>query len=235
MENLQEAPSQQEIDQYRNAHPFPYISIDNFWDEQELSDTVDEILEIPESKWDNNEYITQIKKHGISNITLCPPKVQKIMRVFNSQPMLDYLSRLTGIENLVADPTYTGGGLHRTDRGGKLSVHADFNIHPTLKMWRRVNLLVFLNKDWEDEWGGDLELWEKDMSAIAAKVKPIFNRAIIFNITDDALHGHPDLLNCPEDRSRYSLAFYYYSYDRPEHEKAPFHWAAWKKRPGQGY
>ena len=227
--------SQEEIGKYRNAHPFPHIHIDNFWDEQELTEILNEIVEIPENKWDNNTYITQINKHGINDINLCPPKVQQIMRIFNSDKMLQYLSKLTGIENLIADPTYTGGGLHRTDKGGKLSIHADFNIHPNLKIWRRVNLLLFLNKDWEDEWGGFLELWEKDMSAVAATIKPIFNRAVIFNITDDAFHGHPDSLNCPENRSRYSLAFYYYTQDRPEDEKAPFHWASWQKRPHGNY
>jgi len=145
-----------------------------------------------------------------------------------SAPVLQFLERLTGINGLMGDPSLLGGGVHKINRGGKLGVHADFNVHFRTQLHRRINLLLYLNKDWNAEWGGDLELWEKDMSKCCIKVAPVFNRAAIFNITDDAFHGHPHPLNTPENVSRYSLALYYYTVDRPEHEKAPWHPVVWK-------
>jgi len=90
-------------------------------------------------------------------------------------------------------------------------------------MHRRVNILLYLNREWEDTWGGELELWNKDRTKCVKRVKPVFNRAVIFNITDTAYHGFPQPLKCPEYKKRFSLATYYYTPDRPEEEKSPAH------------
>jgi len=96
-------------------------------------------------------------------------------------------------------------------------------------MHRRVNALLFLNKDWDPSWNGQLELWARDLSRPVASIEPGFNRLVVFAITDDAFHGVPAVIACPPDRKRFSLALYYYTADRPEEEKAPFHWASWQQ------
>src|SRR5206468_2179145 len=98
----------------------------------------------------------------------------------------------TGIPGLMPDPYFEGGGLHETKRGGHLGIHADFNIHSQLKVERRLNLLIYLNENWDKTFGGELELWNKDMKECAVRVAPIFGRAVIFNTDLDSFHGHPE-------------------------------------------
>jgi hypothetical protein len=137
------------------------------------------------------------------------------------------LERLTGISGLVPDPFDYGGGLHVISRGGFLNVHSDFPFHKQIGLWRRVNILLYLNKDWNPEWGGDLELypenitsWE-DAAALKSSIMPVFNRMVIFKTHDEArgpggggsYHGHPSPLLCPEGVTRKSIALYYYTSD----------------------
>jgi Rps23 Pro-64 3,4-dihydroxylase Tpa1-like proline 4-hydroxylase len=89
--------------------------------------------------------------------------------------------------------------------------------------------LIFLNESWDPSWRGQLQLWSRDLKRPEVSVDPVLNRLVAFTITDDAFHGVPDPIVCPSDRKRFSLALYYYTEDRPEQEKAPFHWAAWQK------
>ena len=123
-----------------------------------------------------------------------------------------FLGKLTGIEGLIPDWTMDGGGLHQTLQGGHLNIHADFTTHHTHENWaRRVNILLYLNEEWRDEWGGKLELWDKDMTACRAKVTPAGNRMLVFTTSFDSFHGHPDGLTCPDDVARRSMALYYFT------------------------
>jgi Rps23 Pro-64 3,4-dihydroxylase Tpa1-like proline 4-hydroxylase len=158
-----------------------------------------------------------------------PEHVTNLLNFLNSREVLMFLEELTGIPDLLPDPQFYGGGVHRILTGGKLSVHADYNFHPITKLHRRVNLLLYLNKDWKEEWGGDLQLWNKDMSMCVKKILPIFNRAVIFNITSDAYHGHPGPLKSPEGVDRLSFALYYFTETRPENEITKPHMAVWKE------
>jgi hypothetical protein len=92
-----------------------------------------------------------------------------------------------------------------------LSVHADFNVHSPLKVERRLNLLVYLNKDWKMKYGGALELWDREMKACAKKVEPLFNRCVVFSTNATSFHGHPDPVAHPQGKPRRSLALYYYT------------------------
>ncbi len=131
----------------------------------------------------------------------------------------------------MADPSLEGAGLHQTRAGGFLNIHADFTVHPHERHWhRRVNLLVYLNEDWHPEYGGDLELWSRDMRTRVEVVAPIANRAVVFTTGADTWHGHPDPLRCPPDRARRSLAIYYYTV-----EEAPLARSTeYRARPGDG-
>jgi hypothetical protein len=128
-----------------------------------------------------------------------------------------------------------GGGTHQTKKGGFLKIHADFNWDPRLKLDRRLNLIFFLNHDWKPEYGGELELWNKEMTAKVKGYAPKAGRIVVFYTADDSHHGHPDPLTCPENVTRKSLALYYYSNGRPKEEQSIPHTTKYKRRPGENF
>ena len=220
--------------QYATEYPFPHTVIDNFINEQFLNKAVNDLQYVD---WGNDtgeeKDTNQVKKlfspYNIGMWDNMPEHVTNLLNFLNSREVLKFLEELTGIPDLIPDREFYGGGIHRILPGGKLSVHADYNFHPITKLHRRVNLLLYLNKNWEEEWGGDLQLWNKDMSMCVKKILPIFNRAVIFNITSDAYHGHPGLLKSPEGVDRLSFALYYFTETRPENEITEPHMAVWKE------
>ena len=145
---------------------------------------------------------------------------------------------MTRIENLIADPHFEGGGLHQIVSGGKLAVHADFNKHTYFKLDRRLNMLIYLNKNWRDEYGGHFELWDRNMTKMVSKVAPLFNRVVIFTTSKDSYHGHPDPLTCPPDMTRKSLALYYYTNgiaDVGDEQSSGSHSTLFQARPGERF
>ena len=140
------------------------------------------------------------------------------MYQLNSASTLKALERLTGEGPLISDPFFEGGGIHQIERGGYLAVHSDFNTPRHLPIFRRLNLLVYLNHNWEPSYNGELELWSRDSKEKIKSVAPIANRAVIFTTDATSFHGHPVPLSCPPDRTRRSLALYYYSVTAPERD-----------------
>lgn len=211
---------------YRKAYPFPHTIIDNFiTDEQILRKSVEELKNYKEWGRDKSQGDMEIEKfqtpwneENIYSLEKECPITFFLLNYFNSTPVLNFLSELTGIPDLIADNTFYGAGVHKIKKGGRLAVHADYSYHRYTKKHRRINLLIYLNEQWMDHWRGNLEFWEKDMSKCIKQIEPLFNRATIFNITNIALHGHPEALNCPEDLARYSFAFYYFTETRPQEE-----------------
>lgn len=216
--------------EYRSNAPFAHIVIDDFFNPRDLRALLPEIPSPLTSK----ELFTSDVKHlqeykfAWREVPRLGPQSLRIIHYLSVKPFLEYLTKLTGIEGLMPDPYLWGGGFHQIIRGGKLAIHADFNIHPQTKLYRRINVLVYLNEGWNEAWGGNLELWSEDMQRCEQKIAPHFNRMAIFNTTENSYHGHPDALDCPPDVVRKSLALYYYTYDRPL-EKA--HSTLWQKRP----
>jgi len=131
----------------------------------------------------------------------------------------------------VPDETLEGGGLHQSERGGFLNVHADFTVHPHRRDWRRrLNLLLYLNTEWDESYGGYLELWDTEMHACRKKIGPILNRCVIFSTDPTSFHGHPDPMTCPPGTTRKSLALYYFT-----QEEAPLvRSTEYRARPGEG-
>jgi hypothetical protein len=161
------------------------------------------------------------------------PHTRHLINELNSAVFLRFLEELTGIEALLPDPHLAGGGLHQIERGGFLNVHADFNRLNRVGLDRRLNLLLYLNEHWDDAWGGHLELWSRDMSRCVERIAPALGTCVIFSTLSDAFHGHPDPLECPPDRTRSSIALYYYSNGRPTSEAKPQHSTLWQRRPGE--
>lgn len=217
-------------DGYATAKPFPHAVIDGFFEPEPLRAAAKEIMAIPADRWMRRDHDDQVGKLWIQDPYSLPPVTRDLLLLMNTEPFVKWLEHLTGIGGLMPDIAYEGGGVHKVLPGGRLEVHADFNLHPATGRHRRLNVLLYLNEDWKDEWA-PLELWKADMTECAEKIPALFNRLVVFSTTDKALHGHPHPLECPADRACLALALYYYSDDRPEEEKAAFHWADWKKRP----
>lgn len=209
-------------DTYQHAEPFPHIVIDNLFDDDLLRQVLAVFPKPEDMPWRKFDSDTE-KKLGYWHTNTVAQVIWNFLQAMNAPPMLEFLEQLTGIDGLIPDPYFGGAGLHQILPGGFLKVHVDFNIHPKLKLDRRLNMLIYLNEDWQDEWGGHLELWDKDISRCYEKIMPVFNRTVIFNTTDFSYHGHPHPLQCPEGQSRKSLSFYYYTNGRPEEERSPNH------------
>jgi hypothetical protein len=138
-----------------------------------------------------------------------------VARELTSPEFVSYLEELTGITGLIPDWSMDGGGLHQTLRGGHLNIHADFTTHHVHENWaRRVNVLLYLNEEWYDDWGGQLELWDQEMRECRARVTPQGNRMLVFTTSVDSYHGHPDGLTCPPGEARRSMALYYFTEER---------------------
>lgn len=208
---------------YRAAEPFPHIVIDGLFDDDALNAVLRDFPRPGETRWVEFDSPTEKKLGYYHERTRITDTIRDFLYAMNSFEMLLFLETLTGIEGLIPDPYFGGGGLHQIEPGGFLKVHADFNVHPKLKLDRRLNLLIYLNHDWSEEYGGHLELWNRDMSACRARILPIFNRSVIFSTTDESFHGHPHPLTAPAGRTRKSVSLYYYTNGRPREEQSPAH------------
>ena len=218
--------------EYVNAKPFPHIVLDNIFDDRILNDILDEFpknINVIGKSFENKVE----KKLTINDSKKLSVTTNNFINFLNSQIFIEFLQVITGIdEKLVPDPYLIGGGLHELRKDGYLNVHADFNLHPLMKLDRRLNILIYLNKNWKEEYGGSLELWDKDMSKCHKRIIPTFNKMVIFSTTDFSYHGNPDKIKCSEDNSRKSIALYYYSNGRPSHErKLGLHSTIFRKRP----
>lgn len=204
------------VDGYRTAYPFPFTAIDDFLEMGAATEAMGSFPRIRNDGWIHYVHVNE-KKHGLNKMDLLPPHLRAVIEELNTDRFVHWLEKLTGIEGLRADDMLEGGGLHQSQRGGFLNIHADFTVHPHKRNWkRRVNVLVYLNAGWQPEWGGDLELWERDMSACSRKVAPLFNRCVVFNTDEDSYHGLPDPIMCPEDVTRKSIALYYFTVEKDE-------------------
>lgn len=203
---------------YEMASPFPSMCFKNFFNPQILDGVIQEFPDLDVGDALRFDKPKEKKLAAIGEARF-GDHTRKFMHYLNSQPFLEFLQELTGIkEVLISDPYFSGAGLHETRKGGLLKIHADFNKHPQLHLDRRLNVLIYLNKDWKEEYGGHFEFWDREMKQCERRVAPDYNTLVIFSTTDFSYHGHPDPLNCPDDRSRKSLALYYYSNGRPQEE-----------------
>lgn len=217
---------------YAQAEPFPHIIIDDFLPEAILNRVLEEFPQPKSINWQTFDNVSEKKLASNSELQI-GPLTRLLLYQLNSSTFIHFLEKLTSIEGLIPDPHFAGGGLHQIEKGGYLKIHADFNQHKKLKLDRRLNLLIYLNKDWQEEYGGYFELWDQNMKSCQKKVLPIFNRCVIFSTTDFSYHGHPEPLTCPEGRTRKSLALYYYSNGRPPEEVSAPHSTLFQSRPNE--
>lgn len=219
--------------QYRVNHPCPHILLRDFLEPEIAADMAREFPRAASEAWTQYKHANE-NKLGMPKRELFPATIGAVTDELNSPEFVAWISELTGIPNLIADPMLEGGGLHQSGPGGYLNVHTDFSIHHFHTTWhRRVNLILYLNPGWEEQWGGSLELWERKMARCGAKYPPLLNHALIFTTDERSLHGFPDPLTCPEGESRKSLALYYYTVE-PD-KKIPSHSTDYFARPQDGW
>jgi len=215
------AVARQYKQQYATAAPFPHIYFEDFFDASFLQQVRAEFPDLAKlnALHYNNPNEKKFASKGDSDFG---PATRELIWFLQSASFLGFLQEITSInETLLGDPYLIGGGLHEIKRGGLLKVHADFNKHALTGLDRRLNILIYLNTNWKEEYGGHFELWDKDMKEAQKRILPSFNTLAMFSTTDTSYHGHPDPLTCPEGESRKSVALYYYSNGRPASEIDP--------------
>lgn len=204
---------------YAEAQPFPHVVIDGFL-KPDLADFLcDRFPSMEEMPTVFNEPMSY--KGQLSDVNRHKPEFSGVVEALQSRAFRRILSEICGIADLIDDPALAGGGLHQSPTSGFLDIHADANYHPFDKtLHRRLNLLIYLNRDWQDAYGGQLELWSdrgKKPGKCEKSVVPAFNRAVLFSTTRTSWHGVAPIA-CPDGVARRSLAFYYYTHGRPEDE-----------------
>lgn len=217
---------------YRQAKPFPNIVLDWVFNSNALQAVLDHFPKPDESWWKYDNVLE--RKFAKDDLSSEHFTIQEIIAKLNSRQFTDFLQTLTGIQGLIVDQTLRGGGLHCSARGGKLDLHIDHNVHPVTGLHRRVNVILYLNPHWEEEWNGALELWE-DLNGKPRRclnlVQPKLGKLVVFNTSEVSWHGHPDPLLCPEGETRKSIALYYWTAQAPEKVADP-HSTVYAGRPG---
>lgn len=213
---------------FDTAQPFRHLILDDFL----TADFCAELLrEFP--AFDEKQALNEMGLAGGKAVVETLPKIgpayAKFDALIQSPEFLDYIGRLTGVPHLLYDPHYFGGGTHENRHGQDLDIHVDFNYHPKNQTHRRLNLIIFLNPEWDPAWGGCLELhqnpWGDRAEDYTVAVTPLLNRCVIFETTEASWHGFRRI-RIPEARqplSRKSLAIYLYTEERPAEETAPAH------------
>ena len=207
---------------FTTARPFKHIIVDNFFP----PDLAERLLEeFPSIKGRSvaGRLQTGASESTRQNIRSFGAAFTSVDNLLSSPTFLEFISKVTGISDLQFDPEYTGGGTHESLDGEELDIHIDSNYHRNLRQHRRLSLTVFLNKDWESSWGGELELHSNPRNQAnnqVVSIAPLFNRCVLFETTEDSWHGLRRI-SLPEHKRQLtckSLSLYFYTSTRPESE-----------------
>jgi hypothetical protein len=194
------------------AAPWPHLVLDDLVDPEVVA----------RAEKEEAAFATQLRPHRSHRLVKAEsavpggPAAQGLLEEMLSAEFIELVESVTGIKGLTGDPDHFWGGLHASSNGFFQSIHTDFERHPNPGLFHRVNVLLYLNSEWEPQFGGDLELWPKDMSACGRKIAPLIGRVVIFVTDPTTVHGVPDPIACPPERFRLSLASYYYTTEKPD-------------------
>ena len=217
---------------YQTATPYPHLVLDDLF-APELIERL--AAEFPKTK--DRDWLVWDTKHELKTTSRGIERLSTFTQIFclwlNSCDVIEAVESIVGVTNLVGDPLFHGAGLHEMYRDGWLEMHADYTKHFSLPLIRRFNVLIYLNRDWDSSWGGELVMQDFTDKSNQVAYSPSFNRTIIFPTTNKTLHGVPNILSCPINRSRQLLSIYYWSpVPMPLWSKAgtPLIWASERKR-----
>lgn len=213
---------------YQGKSPYDYGCFDNFLPEEVVKRVREEALQLgskdPENDSGNEKLKTSFKPD------IMPTYSRAVFHALSSRAFIQFLEQMSGIKGLIPDPYYMGGGIHRSETGGFLSIHADFDHHSIMDLERRMNVLIYLNPDWKEEYGGAFEIWTDDMSKKVDSFAPVMNRMCCFSTGRDTMHGNPEPVNHPDGDPRLSIALYYYTATWAEGRTSQS--TVFKQRPG---
>ena len=226
--DLTRAAGQARAEAYQSAEPYDHICVDNFLPASILERVRADIASLPAAEASFQSARENLKSSY--NPELLPFFTKSLFHAFNARPFILFLEEMTGIKGLIPDPYFMGAGIHKTLNGGHLDIHADFNLHRQMQLERRLNVLIYLNPDWRPEWGGNFEIWDKQMSRKEASFTPVYNRMVCFSTGSDTFHGNPEPVNHPSGEPRLSIALYYYTATWDGSRKS--HSTLFKPRPG---
>lgn len=215
-----------------NAEPFPFMVIDNFLKEdfhRSILEAYPSAIEA-ESIGETFSAVNESGKTQVTDSNAFAEPVAKLNQVLSSSAWLDTLGKITEIDGLTADESLDGGGMHIMRPGAHLDVHVDFNISLETRLHRRLNILVFLNDRWDDDWGGRLELWDKGVKQRHHALLPISNRCAVFRTSERSFHG-VETVRCPEAYDRRSFAAYYYTEEAAPGWNGKRHSTVFRARP----
>jgi 2OG-Fe(II) oxygenase superfamily len=223
-------------EQYRSATPFPFFKIENFLEPEFLNSVVATYPTYDAARRDGFEFdaVNEKLKIQITDSSKFPPPVKQLADALSSESFLSDLEYITGIPRLLADPALAGGGMHLTNTSGRLDVHVDFNFNSESKQFRRLNILLYLNPVWEEDWGGRIELWDKEVTRAHHSFSPALNRCVVFETSDLSFHGVTRIASPPEV-VRKSYAAYYYTVDPPPGWDGKTHSTIFKARPDEKF
>jgi hypothetical protein len=221
-------------EQVRRAKPFPYFSLDNFLDETFANRILDSFPSYEHALKTGLSFkaVNEKGKVQLTDSETFAPAVKELNAVLASKEWLDVLAYVFDIPNLLPDDKLVGGGIHQTGPRGHLDVHVDFNFLDDRKLHRRLNILIYFNKNWKPEWGGNVELWDKDVKVCQHSSSPVFNRCVVFATSGISYHG-VTAVKCAEGNSRKSFAAYYYTKEAPVGWDGTVHSTIFKARPDE--
>lgn len=215
-------------EEFKTSPPYPHIIIDDFL-KPEIADALFENFPSSQEMRKSYKNLNEQKSEG-SGFDEYHPNFMQVKNELRTEKFIKFMEELTGIKDLILPDDHRGSGVHQGFNGSYLDVHVDFSIHPTLKKHRRLNLLIFLNKNWKEEYGGHCEFWDKDVKNLVNKALPSHNRAVIFECNQISYHGY-STINIPEDESRKSFYSYFYTDVAPG---VKYHDTIFKARPEEG-
>jgi len=220
--------------QYRGARPFPFVMIDDLLEPAFADEVARSYPTLASAATHGKTFktVNERRKIQVTDASLFPEPAQRLNAALASPQFLADLSQISGIPDLLADAELAGGGLHLTGPGGRLDVHVDFNFLAERKLHRRMNLLLYLNPGWKDEWGGHVQLWDRGVKTCHHDIAPVHNRCVIFETSDISFHGvTPVAAEAPADRR--SFAAYYYTREAPAGWTGKVHSTIFQARPDE--
>ena len=220
--------------QFQNANPFPSICIDNFLDADFAVEVARSYPDFSNAQKQGREFrtVNEKSKVQITNSSKFPKPVAQLHKALASRDFISSMQTLSGINGLSFDEHFSGGGMHITNRSGILDVHVDFNYSEEIQLYRRLNILVYLNETWEESWGGEVELWDKEVKNCISQIPPLINRCVIFATSDSSFHG-VTAVNAPPGNPRKSFAIYLYNNESSSTAHGKHHGTIFRARPDE--